>query len=42
LLAKAGVDINSKNNNGETALSLAKKRSLAKIIKKLKDVGAKD
>lgn len=39
-LIKAGADINGRNNNGDTALSIAKKRGLTKIIIKLEENGA--
>jgi ankyrin repeat protein len=42
LLISAGANINDRNKNGETALSISKKRKLAKIISKLETMGAID
>lgn len=41
LLAK-GADVNAKANNGEMALSLAKKKGHDKIARLLKKAGAKE
>jgi ankyrin repeat protein len=42
MLVNSGANINEKNDNGDSALSIAKKRRLIKIIAKLEELGAKD
>ncbi|PKA23257.1 ankyrin repeat domain-containing protein [Leptospira levettii] len=42
MLVNAGANLNEMNNNGDTALSIAKKRNLKNIILKLEEFGAKE
>ncbi|TGN20045.1 ankyrin repeat domain-containing protein [Leptospira idonii] len=42
LLVNAGANINDRNNFGDSALSIAKKRKLFSLITKLESLGAKD
>ena len=41
ILVKAGADVNAKNNYGRTVLSYAKDKGNTKIIKILKEAGAR-
>ncbi len=41
LLLEAGADVNAENNNGMTALKVARKRGHHEIVKLLKEAGAK-
>ncbi|WP_373534446.1 ankyrin repeat domain-containing protein [Microcoleus sp.] len=42
LFISKGADVNARNKNGETALSIAKKSSTPEIAKLLKQHGAKN
>lgn len=42
MLVNARANLNEMNNNGDTALSIAKKRNLKNIILKLEELGAKE
>ncbi len=41
LLLEAGADVNAENNNGMTALKIARRRGHDDIVKLLKEAGAK-
>jgi ankyrin repeat protein len=42
ILLSKGVDINAKNNKGETALSIARGKSFSDVVKLLKAAGARE